>query len=166
MQGIKIFIAMKKINHLTLILSSAVLMAIMIFGEIYRSYPPFLVLTVISLLISLSCLFLIHHRTLQMRLCVYNAIILLAYQIWIVVLFISLKKGGLTLDRFPVSVVFPIICVILNFLAASMIRKAMASEAVMKIIKKGKVNNLLRKDIRNNRSKKDTKDLSQKNKKG
>ena len=59
---------MKKINYLTLILASAILMAIMFFGEIYRAYPPFLVLTIITFLISLVNLFLIHHKNLQQSL--------------------------------------------------------------------------------------------------
>lgn len=135
---------MKKINYLTLILSSAVLTAIMFFGEIYRAYPPFLVLTIITFLISLVNLFLIHHKNLQQRLCIYNAIVLLAYQIWIVWLLWSIKKNsGLSLQKFPISVVFPIICAILNILAASIIRKTIAAEEFMKILRKDKKNGKL-----------------------
>ena len=136
---------MKKINYLTLILASAVLMAIMFFGELYRAYPPFLVLTIISFLISLVNLFLIHHKTLQMRLCIYNAIVLLAYQVWIVYLLWSIKStSGLSLQKFPISVIFPIICVILNFIASGIIRRTIAAEDFMKMLRKDKKNGKLK----------------------
>jgi len=126
---------MKKINYLTLILASAVLLAIMFFGEIYRAYTPFLVLTIITFAISAVSLFLIHHKTLQMRLCIYNAIVLIAYQIWIVYLFWQIKNtNGLSLQKFPVSVIFPIICVILNLLAAGMLKRIIAAEDIKKFI--------------------------------
>ncbi|MBR4801466.1 MAG: DUF4293 family protein [Bacteroidales bacterium] len=136
---------MKKINYLTLILASAVLMAIMFFGELYRAYPPFLVLTIISFLISLVNLFLIHHKTLQMRLCIYNAIVLLAYQVWIVYLLWSIKStSGLSLQKFPISVIFPIICVILNIIASGIIRRTIAAEDFMKMLRKDKKNGKLK----------------------
>lgn len=136
---------MKKINYLTLILASAVLMAIMFFGELYRAYPPFLVLTIISFLISLVNLFLIHHKTLQMRLCIYNAIVLLAYQVWIVYLLWSIKStSGLSLQKFPISVIFPIICVILNVIASGIIRRTIAAEDFMKMLRKDKKNGKLK----------------------
>ena len=136
---------MKKINYLTLILASAVLMAIMFFGELYRAYPPFLVLTIISFLISLVNLFLIHHKTLQMRLCIYNAIVLLAYQVWIVYLLWSIKStSGLSLQKFPISVTFPIICVILNIIASGIIRRTIAAEDFMKMLRKDKKNGKLK----------------------
>lgn len=136
---------MKKINYLTLILASAVLMAIMFFGELYRAYPPFLVLTIISFLISLVNLFLIHHKTLQMRLCIYNAIVLLAYQVWIVYLLWNIKStSGLSLQKFPISVIFPIICVILNIIASGIIRRTIAAEDFMKMLRKDKKNGKLK----------------------
>ena len=122
---------MKKINYLTLILASAVLLAIMLFGEIYRAYPPFLVLTAVTLLISVVNLFLIHHKRLQMRLCIYNSIVLVAYQVWIIWL---LWFSSIKLVRFPVSTIFPIICVILNIVAIGMLRRIIAAEDVAKLI--------------------------------
>ncbi|MBQ6310356.1 MAG: DUF4293 family protein [Bacteroidales bacterium] len=135
---------MKKINYLTLILASTVLIGIMFFGEIYRAYPPFLVLTIITFLISLVNLFLIHHKNLQQRLCIYNAIVLLAYQVWIIWLLWSIKShNGLSLHKFPVSIVFPVICAILNILAAGIIRRTIAAEEFMKILRKDKKNGKL-----------------------
>lgn len=128
---------MKKINYLTIILASTVLLGVMLFGEIYRSYPPFLILTVITFGLSLVSLFLIRKKNLQVRLLVYNSIVLLAYQGWIIWLFWKIKHtSGLTMDKFPVSVVFPVICVILNIIAISMLRKSIAAEDFMKLMQK------------------------------
>ena len=133
---------MGRINYLTFILATAILMVVMFFGELYRSYPPFLALTVISFLISLVNLFLIHHKTLQIRLCVYNAIILVAYQVWIIYLLWSIKKhSGLALEKFPVSIVFPSICIILNILAISHLRRITASENLLTKLKANKKKN-------------------------
>ncbi|MBP5692484.1 MAG: DUF4293 family protein [Bacteroidales bacterium] len=124
---------MKKINYLTLILASAVLLGIMLFGEIYRAYPPFLVLTIIAFLICLVNLFLIHHKKLQLRLCIYTSIVLLAYQAWIVYL---LWFTDIKVVRFPVSTIFPIICVILNIIAIGILRKTIAAEEFMELMKR------------------------------
>lgn len=134
------FASMKKINYLTLILATAVLLAIMLFGEIYRAYPPFLVLTIVAFVISLVNLFLIHHKKIQIRLCVYSSIILLAYQVWIVWL---LWFSDIKVVRFPVSTIFPIICVILNIIVIGILRKAIAAEEFMRILRKDKKNGKL-----------------------
>ena len=126
-----------KINYLTLILVSAILLGIMFFGEIYRAYTPVLVLTIITFVISAVNLFLIHHKELQLRLLIYNAIVLIAYQIWIVYLFWKLKSGnGIVLEKFPISVVFPVICAILCFIAAGMLRRMIIEEDFKKTVGK------------------------------
>ncbi len=125
---------MKKINYLTLILACAALLTVMLFGKIYRAYPPFLVLTVITLAISVVNLFLIHHKKLQMRLCIYSSVVLLAYQVWIVWL---LWFSGIKVVRFPISTVFPLICIILNIIAIGMIRRIIAEEEFLKLMAKG-----------------------------
>ena len=125
---------MKKINYLTLILACAVLLTVMLFGKIYRAYPPFLVLTVITLALSVVNLFLIHHKKLQMRLCIYSSVVLLAYQVWIVWL---LWFSGIKVVRFPISTVFPLICIILNIIAIGMIRRIIAEEEFLKLMAKG-----------------------------
>lgn len=137
MSGLKRLIAMKKINYLTLILATAVLLAIMLFGEIYRSYPPFLVLTIVALGIAVVNLFLIHHKNLQLRLCIYSSIVLLAFQVWIVYL---LWFSGLKVVRFPVSTIFPIICVILNIIVIGILRKTIAAEEFMELMKRRQEN--------------------------
>ena len=124
---------MKKINYLTLLLACAVLLAVMLFGKIYRSYPPFLILTIVTFGLSLVNLFLIHHKNIQIRLCIYNSIVLLAYQVWIVWL---LWFSGLTVVRFPVSTVFPVICIILNIIVIGILRKTIAAEEFMKLMEK------------------------------
>lgn len=133
LSGPKRTIAMKKINYLTLILATVVLLAIMLFGEIYRSYPPFLVLTIVALGIAVINLFLIHHKRLQLRLCIYSSIVLLAFQVWIVYL---LWFSGLHVVRFPVSTIFPVICVIFNIIVIGILRKTIAAEEFVQMMKR------------------------------
>ena len=128
---------MKSINYLTLLLISAVLLFIMFFGKIYTAYTPFLVLLVITFGINLINLFLINHKNLQLRLCIYNAIVLIAFQVWIIIVFHQLK---VSLVKFPVSMVFPIIAAILTIIAITLLRKNIAAEGLMKVLKKNKKN--------------------------
>ena len=128
---------MKSINYLTLLLISAVLLFIMFFGKIYTAYTPFLVLLVITFGINLINLFLINHKNLQLRLCIYNTIVLIAFQVWIIIVFHQLK---VSLVKFPVSMVFPIIAAILTIIAIGLLRRNIAAEGLMKVLKKNRKN--------------------------
>ncbi len=121
---------MKRINQLTLIFTATILLLIMFFSSGATSIVPMFILLIISFLISLLSLFLIHHRILQMRLCVYNAILLIALQLWLIISIAPLK----------LSDIFPIIAAILTIVAITMIRRDEATSRLVKTLKKHKKN--------------------------
>ena len=128
-----------RLNYRTLLLISLVLLIIMFFGKVYTSYIPFLVLLVITTAISALNLFLVNHKSLQLRLAIYNTIVLIAFQLWIIYLFVQIKNStGMGFVRFPLSTVFPIICAILHILVIGMLRKSAAAEDVAATLKKFK----------------------------
>ena len=109
---------------------STILTAVMVFGvkaELYGAdgtsveefkyfaYIPYAILLIVILLLNILALTTYKFRVFQMRTAVLSAIITLALQIWLAVDFFSCRGTGLV---FKVSAVFPIVCVILNFLAA------------------------------------------------
>ncbi len=128
---------MKNINQLTLILTAAVLLFIMFFSKVYTGYTPFLVMLIISFGISVLNLFLIHHRTLQIRLCIYNTIILIALQGWIAYVLLSIRDR---IHSFPLSSVFPLIAAVLTVVAISMIRRDKAVSQLVEVLRKQKKN--------------------------
>ncbi len=79
----------------------------------YVEYLPFLIFTIATFALSFIAIFLFKNRMLQMRLCVFNMILLIAFQVWVVIA-ISNLQGEST---FSISAVFPIISGILVFLA-------------------------------------------------
>ena len=128
-----------RLNYRTLLLISLVLLVIMFFGKVYTSYIPFLVLLVITTAISALNLFLVNHKSLQLRLAIYNTIVLIAFQVWIIYLFVHIKNStGMGFVRFPLSTVFPIICAILHILIIGMLRKSAVAEDVAATLKKFK----------------------------
>lgn len=79
----------------------------------YTEYTPYLVLSIATLFIAFFTIFMYHHRLFQIRLCIFNIILLLAFQGWIAYAFFTCEKGTI----FSITAVFPIICVILTFTA-------------------------------------------------
>lgn len=128
---------MKNINQLTLILIAAALLFIMFFSKVYTGYTPFLVMLIITFGLSVLNLFLIHHRNLQLRLCIYNTIILLALQGWIAYVLISIRS---MIRSFPLSSIFPLIAAILTVVAISMIRRDKAVSQLVDVLKRQKKN--------------------------
>lgn len=128
---------MKNINQLTLILIAAALLFIMFFSKVYTGYTPFLVMLIITFGLSVLNLFLIHHRNLQLRLCIYNTIILLALQGWIAYVLISIRS---MIRSFPLSSIFPLIAAILTIVAISMIRRDKAVSQLVDVLKRQKKN--------------------------
>jgi hypothetical protein len=82
-------------------------------------YTPFIVLAAVSFAVSFSGIFLFRKRVLQMRFCIYDIIILIAFQIWIGYLFFRRVPG----TTFSITSVFPIIASILVYLAFRYIEK-------------------------------------------
>lgn len=79
----------------------------------YTQYTPFLIFTIVTSAASLLSVFLFKNRMLQMRLCIYNMLILIAYQGWIAYMFFTRIEE----TAFSMTAVFPIIAGILTFLA-------------------------------------------------
>ena len=79
----------------------------------YTEYTPYLVLSIATLFIAFFTIFMYHHRLFQIRLCIFNIILMLAFQGWIAYAFFTCEEGTI----FSITAVFPIICVILTFSA-------------------------------------------------
>ena len=80
----------------------------------YTDYIPYLVLLIIISLLNVLALTTFKHRIFQMRTAVLAAIVTIALQIWLGVDF-WMTHGEYI---FKLTAVFPILCVILDFLAA------------------------------------------------
>ncbi len=85
----------------------------------YMEYRPFTIFSVVAFVISLVTIFLFKNRPLQMRLCIYNIIILLAFQGW--VLYLMIRMWGEY--KFSFTCVFPLVAGLLTFFAFHFINK-------------------------------------------
>lgn len=79
----------------------------------YNEYLPFFIFTILTSGISICSIFLYRNRMMQMRLCIYNMLVLIAYQGWIIYKLFNKIEG----TTFSTSAVFPIVAAILTFLA-------------------------------------------------
>ena len=91
----------------------------------YTDYWPYLVLLIVTGFLQVMALTTYKHRVFQMRTAVLSAIILIGLQGWLVYDFISTHNNPV----FHVSAVFPIVAVILDFLAA---RSILADELLVR----------------------------------
>ena len=105
----------------------------------YSQFTPFLILTIIAAVICFFTIFIFKHRILQIRLCIFNILVLLGYQAWIGYAFFTREAGV----AFSMSAVFPIVCAILTFTAMryiardeAMVRSANSIRAARKNRKK------------------------------
>ena len=94
-------------------------------GVRFTAYPPYVILTVIILLLNILAISVYRFRIFQMRTAVLSAIIALALQAWLAVDFFTADKTLV----FHVTAVFPLAVVILNFLAA---RNIYADELIVR----------------------------------
>ena len=79
----------------------------------FAEFVPFRILTIISAIVCFFTIFIFKHRMLQIRLCIFNILVLLGYQAWIAYAFFTREPGV----AFSLSAVFPIVCAILTFTA-------------------------------------------------
>jgi hypothetical protein len=92
-------------------------------GEIYRNTLSINMLIGIVSLISLTSIFLYKKRTLQIRLCIYNIILLFGLT-GLLAFYIFDAANALNADIvFKFSITFPVISIILTYLAFRNIRK-------------------------------------------
>jgi hypothetical protein len=95
-------------------------------GDIpFTDYWPYLVLLIVTGFLQVMALTTYKHRVFQMRTAVLSAIILVGFQGWLVYDFISTHNDPV----FHVTAVFPIVAVILDFLAA---RSILADELLVR----------------------------------
>ena len=94
-------------------------------GVFYTEYWPYLVLLIITGFLQVMALTTWKHRIFQMRTSTLSAIILIGLQGWLVYDFISTHNNPV----FHISAVFPVVAVILDFLAA---RSILADELLVR----------------------------------
>ena len=80
----------------------------------YIEYLPYLILLIVISLLNLLALTTYKVRVFQMRTAVLSALITLALQIWLAVDFVYTHEAMI----FKITAVFPIVAVILDFMAA------------------------------------------------
>ena len=79
----------------------------------FINIAPLLIFNIITTIVAFVSIFLYRHRVTQIRISIFNSLILVAYQAWIVYLFIIRPEG----TAFTVNSVFPIIAAIITWLA-------------------------------------------------
>jgi len=79
----------------------------------YNEIYPLLFFNIITTAISFISIFLYRKRLIQIRLSIFNIIILIAYQAWIIYLFFDRPEGS----AFTTTAVFPAVAAILTWLA-------------------------------------------------
>ena len=94
-------------------------------GVFYTEYWPYLVLLIITGFLQVMALTTWKHRIFQMRTSTLSAIILIAFQGWLVYDFISTHN----MPVFHITAVFPVVAAILDFLAA---RSILADEILVR----------------------------------
>ncbi len=111
----------QRIQTLFLLSASALLFS-MFFGVMaytpqesvkYTSVSALLILNIVSFALAFFSIVLYRHRMIQIRVCIYNSIILLGFQGWVLWLFFTRPEG----TAFTVTAVFPVVAAILSFLA-------------------------------------------------
>ena len=90
----------------------------------FTQYWPFLIFVIVTFVLSFFSIFLYRRRIQQMRICIYNMLVLLAFQGWIAYMYFTRLDGVV----FNLSAVFPIIAGIFVFMA---FRKISEDEALV-----------------------------------
>lgn len=90
----------------------------------FTQYWPFLIFVIVTFVLSFLCIFIYKRRISQMRLCIYNMLVLFAFQAWIAYMFFTRFDGTV----FTISAVFPIVAGIFVFMA---FRKISEDEALV-----------------------------------
>lgn len=83
----------------------------------YIKYTPYLILLILITILQLLAVFTFNARVFQMRTAVLSAILMIALQAWIGVDYFTADKELI----FRFTAVFPLVAVILNFIAARLI---------------------------------------------
>jgi len=89
------------------------------------NYTPWgqLALLILGALISVATIFLFKNRKLQVRMCVFNTLILAGYYIVFLLSMLLTKSNTQTTYQFSLGLCLPLIAMIINYLAIRAIRK-------------------------------------------
>lgn len=79
----------------------------------YYEFTPFLILNIMLSVANICALASYKFRMLQMRVSILSAIMMIGYQVWLAVDYFTFKEAV-----FSPTAIFPLVCVILNILAA------------------------------------------------
>ncbi len=90
----------------------------------FTQYWPFLIFVIVTFVLSFFSIFIYKRRIQQMRICIYNMLVLLAFQGWIAYMYFTRLDGVV----FTISAVFPIVAGIFVFMA---FRKISEDEALV-----------------------------------
>lgn len=101
----------------------------------------FIIFTFVTLALSVIAIFYYKARVLQIRICIINILLLVAYQIWILVSFFQLKS----VYTFTVATLFPFTCIVLLLLAIRYIWRDESEVIAYHIIRKNKKNGKIKK---------------------
>ena len=110
----------------------------------FTERSQFLIFTFVTFMLTCFTVGYYKQRPLQLRLCLLNSLLLVAYQVWIIVEFFALKE----VFRFTIASLFPLFAIILIAIAAHYIRKDESSELLFKTIRKVNKNSKKRNQIK------------------
>ncbi len=126
----------QRIQTLFLLAASALLFS-MFFGVMasnveekvyFMENNQILILNLVTFLLSFVTIFFYRYRMIQIRVSIFNSIILLAYQGWLVWLIIKMREPG---TSFSILSVFPLIAMILVIMAVKYIAR---DEAIVRSV--------------------------------
>ncbi|MBN2212865.1 MAG: DUF4293 domain-containing protein [Bacteroidales bacterium] len=90
----------------------------------HMSTLPVLILAIVISIINLYNIFLFNNRTMQMRLCVYNILLMIGLLLLLLYYFrFAYKAYNITAHHFKIIAVLPVLCIVLNIMAFSGIRR-------------------------------------------
>ena len=119
----------QRVQTLYLFLATALIAALFFChkaGDVfYTDYWPYMVLLIVTAFLQVMATTTWKHRIFQMRTAVLSAIILIAFQGWLVYDFIASGNA----PAFKITAVFPVVAAILDFLAA---RSILADEMMVR----------------------------------
>ena len=109
----------------------------------------FIIFTFVTMALSVIAIFYYKARILQIRICIINILLLIAYQIWILVYYFQFKS----VYTFTVATLFPLVCIILLLLAIRYIWRDESEVIAYHILRKNKKNGKIKKYQQENEKK-------------
>lgn len=88
-------------------------LVLLVISSFFCKEVPYLVLMILGALCNLLPIFMFKHRMLQMRIVIFGAVVLLGLQVWMAIDYFTASE----LTVFNYTMVVPVICAILDFLA-------------------------------------------------